>query len=217
MSKRGFGGVAIADIDVHALVAELERAGETQVAVGANGLDVGGEQALDEIEAARFQAGQADRGIDDRQIDDSVDENILRVPVAGIFFDDDAVLRDPLDEFVRAGAYRMQSEFVAFGLGRFRRNHHSGAVGQLRNQRREWRFQNELDREGIDNLDMVDRGKLRLAERAGHGHVPLERIFRGLGVEFLAVLERHVRPQLDGDGFSVRAKSHSRARAAAPR
>ena len=44
---------------------------------------------------------------------------------------------------------------------------------------------------------MIEHGEFRFAERARHRHVPLEREFRGLGVERLAVLEFHAGPKLD--------------------
>ena len=46
-------------------------------------------------------------------------------------------------------------------------------------------------------------GELGLAERALHGEMAIEREFRGLGVERLAVVEFHARPQLDGDRLAV--------------
>jgi hypothetical protein len=48
-------------------------------------------------------------------------------------------------------------------------DHHAGTVGELRDQRRERLLQHQLDGEGIDDVDMIDRRQLRLAERAGEG------------------------------------------------
>jgi hypothetical protein len=44
---------------------------------------------------------------------------------------------------------------------------------------------------------VIDGGKLRFAERAGHGHVPVQRIFRRVGIELFAVVKFHIRAQLD--------------------
>ena len=64
-------------------------------------------------------------------------------------------------------------------------------------------LQHQLDGEGIDDVDVVERGQFRLAERARHGQVAVERKFRGLGVERLAVLELDAGPQLDRDLLAV--------------
>ena len=59
------------------------------------------------------------------------------------------------------------------------------------------------DRQRVGDLDLVDLRKLRLAQRALRRHVAVERELHGFGVERFAVLEFHVRPQLDGDGLPV--------------
>jgi hypothetical protein len=59
------------------------------------------------------------------------------------------------------------------------------------------------DGERIDDLDLVDRRKVRLAERALHGHVALERELRR---PRRRTARRHGisrRPQLDGDDLAV--------------
>src|SRR6185312_17359050 len=70
-------------------------------------------------------------------------------------------------------------------------------------QRRERGLQHELDGERIDHLDVVERCQFGLAERAGESQVPLQREFCGLRIERLAVLEFHVRPELDGNCLAV--------------
>ena len=97
----------------------------------------------------------------------------------------------------------MQAELVAFLFRRLGRNHHAGAIGELGDQRRIWVLQYEFDGEGIDHLDMVDAGKLRFPERAGHVDVPLDREFRGFGVERLAVMKFDAWPKLDGHRLAV--------------
>ena len=58
-------------------------------------------------------------------------------------------------------------------------------------------FSTSLIGQRIDHLDAVERGKLGLAERGRQREVPVEREFRGLGIERLAVVELDARPQLD--------------------
>ena len=52
-------------------------------------------------------------------------------------------------------------------------------------------------------LSICDSSALRLEP---HRHVAVERELRGFRVERLAVVEFHVRPQLDRDGLSVRGR-----------
>ena len=174
LAERGLCGFPLADVQGEPLIAELERRGELEPRIAAHVLDVGREQTLDQIEAAGLQIGEPHGRIDDRQIDEAVDVDVVLVPIVGEFFEHDAVLLHALDELVGAGAHRMQAEPVARGFRRPRRDHHAGAVGELRDQRRERRFEREADRERVDDFDAIDRGELRLAERAGHGEVPLE-------------------------------------------
>ena len=119
--------------------------------------------------------------------------DVVLVPVVGELLDHDAVLLDPLDELVGTGADRLQAELVAGGFGGLGRHHHAGAVGELGDQRRERRLEQQLDGQRIDDLDLVDRAELGLAERALHGQVAVEAVLRGLGVERLAVVELDVR------------------------
>ena len=121
--------------DVESLVAELERGRELERFVLAHVLDVGRQHALDQVERAGFEIGETDRGIDDRQEDDAIDVDVVLVPVVRELFEHDPILLYALDEFVRAGADRMQAEFVAGFFRGLRRHHHAGAVGELRDQR----------------------------------------------------------------------------------
>jgi hypothetical protein len=91
----------------------------------------------------------------------------------------------------------VQSELFAGFLRSLGRDHHAGAVGELRDQRREWRLQHEPDRQRIDDIDVVECGKLRLAERGRQRKVAVEREFCGFRVERLAVVELDASPQLD--------------------
>ena len=196
-------------------VAQRHRLDQLELGIVAHRLDVGGEHALDQIETTRPQIGQAHRAVDDRQVGDLVDEDVVLVPVVGELLDDDAVLLDALDELEGPGADRMQPELVARRFGRLGRHHHAGAVGELGEQRRERLLQDEPDRQGIDDLDLVDGAQLGLAERALHRQVAVEAVLRRRGVERLAVVELHARPELDGDGLAVGRGLVARAPAAA--
>src|SRR5471032_785745 len=50
---------------------------------------------------------------------------------------------------------------------------------------------------------MVERGQFRLAERNRQREMTLDREFRSLGIERLAIVEFYARPQLDRDLLAV--------------
>ncbi len=131
---------------------------------------------------------------------------MVLVPVVGELLDDDPVLRHALDELVGAGADRMEGKLVAAGLGRLGRNHHAGAIGELGQQGSKGRLEVELDGEWVDHLDRLDDADLRSAERALHEEMAVEAVLGGLGVERLAVVELHARPQFQRDGLAVRRR-----------
>ena len=159
--------------------------------------------ALDEVELARAQVGQAHRRVDDRQVDDPVEVDRALVPVVRVALEHDAVLRDALDELERARADRLGAELVALGLRRLGRDHHAGAVGQHREQRRERRRQVEPHRLRVDHVDAGHRRQLAAPVRAGHGLVALDVELDRRGVELLAVVEGHAAAQLDGQRLVV--------------
>ena len=64
-------------------------------------------------------------------------------------------------------------------------------------------FSTSLMVRGSTTSTWSTRGELRLAERALHRQMALEREFGGFRVERLAVLELHAGPQLDGDVLAV--------------
>src|SRR5262249_10315678 len=185
-AERTFRPLTAADIDVNAHIAEAERGRELQLRVRADIIDIGREHPLDQIKAAALETGDTYRVLDDRQIDNSIDMDVILVPVIGEFLADDPTLRHAFDEPVRPGAGRTQSELVTRRSCRLRRYHHARAIGQLRDQWSERRLELHFDGERIDDLHAIDRRELRFAERAGHGHVALERVFRRIRVEFLA-------------------------------
>ena len=196
-AERIFRPLAVPDIDVNAHIAEAERGRELELRVRADILDIGRKHPLDQIEAAALEIGDTHCVLDDRQIDNSIDMDVILVPVIGEFLADDPTLRHAFDEPVRPGADRTQSKLVTRRSCRLGRYDHAGAVGQLRDQRSKRRLQLQFDGERIDDLHAIDRRQLRFAERAGHGHVALERVFRRVRVKLLAVVKFDVRPQLD--------------------
>ncbi len=80
---------------------------------------------------------------------------------------------------------------------------HAGAVGELGDQRRERVLELQSHGRGVGHLDLVHGGQLGLAERALHGHVPLEARLDRLRVHGLAVVELDALAQLDGDRLAV--------------
>jgi hypothetical protein len=151
------------DIDVDARIADLGDGRELELGIGLDVLDVGGERTLDQVEPAGFEACEPHRGIDDRQIDDAVDVDVVLVPVVRELLDHDAILLDALDETIGTGADGMQREPVARRLGGLGRHHHAGAIGELRDQWRVRCLEDELDRQRVDDVDMIDRRNLRAA------------------------------------------------------
>jgi len=78
-------------------------------------------------------------------------------PIVGETLDDDAVLGDPLDEFERTRANRVQAKILAGRLRRFRRHHRSGVKGKLGGQWRKRRRQQDLCCTFVNHLDAGDR------------------------------------------------------------
>jgi len=84
-----------------------------------------------------LQIGEAHAGIGNREIGDALEAVAVLVPVIGEFLEHDAVLDHALDEFIGPGADRLGAELVAQLLRRLRCDDDTGAVGELRQQRRE--------------------------------------------------------------------------------
>jgi hypothetical protein len=118
------------------------------------------------------------------------------VPVVRVLLQHDAVLRHALDELVGARADRLGAELVALGLRRLGRDHHAGAVGQLRQQRREGRRQVQAHGGRVDHVHAGHRRQLAAAVRARDVLVALDVELDGGGVELLAVVEGHALAQL---------------------
>ena len=189
--------LAVADIDGDALVADLDDAVDLEAPVALEAGDVGTRQALDEVELPRAQVGEAHRRVDDRQIDDAVEMDRALVPVFREALEHDAVLRHALDKAERAGAHRPGAEPVARGLRRLGRHDHAGAVGEHREQRREWRRQVEPDCVRIHHIHACHWRQVAAAVGAGHVLVALEAELHCRGVELLAIVESDARAELE--------------------
>ena len=109
----------------------------------------------------------------------------------------------PFDEPVRPGADRPLRHPVAElarGLGR---DHHAGAVGKLRHQRRIGLGKLEPHRHRVDHHGGLDRLELGHAARIGRRLVALDVELHRLGIERLAVVEQDAGAQLHGEREAV--------------
>jgi hypothetical protein len=130
--------------------------------------------------------------------------NFSPVPVLREAFQRDVVLGDPLDEFERPRADRMQAEILARGFRRFRRNHHARAVGELRDPRRRRLLQHHAHGQRIDHLDMVGGEDFAAPEAAREIQVALQAVPHRRGVHLLAVLEQHASSQMENQRLRIR-------------
>ena len=110
---------------------------------------------------------------------------------------------DPLDEPVRPGAdrpFRHPVAELARGLGR---NHHAGAVGKLRQQRRIGLGKLEPHRHRVDDHGGLDRLELGHAARIRRRLVALDVELHRLGIERLAVVEQDAGAQLHRERVAI--------------
>ena len=125
--------------------------------------------------------------------------DVLRIPVARKFLQNDLLFRNPLDEAERPGADGLQPEIRALRLRRLRREDDPGAVGKLRQKRRIRCLQYQLDGQRIDHLDRLDVVDLAAPQAARHRQVTIQRIFHRIRIELLAILKQHARPQMENE------------------
>jgi hypothetical protein len=120
----------------------------------------------------------------------------------------EAVVLHPLDELVGPGAHGLDGEAGVADLGHvLRRNDADGAAvprAHPHRQQRERVLGDDVDRQRIDHLDVVDRGDARPAGCGllGIEH-PLDAELDGGRVEGLAVVELHVPAELELPGRVV--------------
>jgi hypothetical protein len=69
-----------------------------QMRIGPRGRDIGRGKLIDDLQRAGSQIDQPHRAVGDRAVDDPVDMDRARVPVAGKPIDGDVVLRHPIGE-----------------------------------------------------------------------------------------------------------------------
>ena len=95
------------------------------------------------------------------------------------------------------GADGFEAEILAGGLGGLGGDDHAGAVGELGDEGRGGGLEDDLDGEGVDDVDVVHRVDLGAAEAALHREVAFEGVFDGGGVHLLAVVEEDAGAELD--------------------
>src|SRR5215831_8288269 len=185
------------------LVAELGDAHHLELRVRADLGEVAGRDALDHVEIAGAQAGQARGGVGDGQELHPIDVDVALVPVVGKALAHDLALGHALHELVGPRAHRLGPETVAELLGRLGRDHHARAIGEGSEERNERLGEVEADGEVVDDVHALDLADLRLAEGAGRVEMTLDVEAHRLRVERLPVVELHARPQLEDDGALV--------------
>src|SRR5205823_4363952 len=195
--------LAFAYVDRDPLIADLGDLRDLEPAVGFERRHVRRRHALDEVELAGFEIGEPHRGIHDRQVHDLLEMDLRLVPVIRITLEHNAVLRDALDEAERSRAHRLRAELVAFGLGRLGRDHHSGAVGELREERRERCGEIEPHRHRVHYLYARNQCELAATVRPGHVLVPLEVELDRRRVQLFTIVESDSRSHLDRERLVI--------------
>ncbi len=200
LAHRRVGFFPVADVEHQLHVAQARCVVDRQLAVALDGFHIGWRNTLDDVQVAGAQVGQAHRGVRNRQEYDFVEVIRLFIPIVVEMLQHDSILLHALDKFVRAGADRVGGELA---LRSFWREHHPGAVRQLRNQRGVGLL--ELDGDGfcVDHLHTVHRGQLAFAQRVGEGAGAVEvELHRG-SIKRFAIVVRHAFAQSHGQGFTV--------------
>ena len=143
---------AVGHVQRDHLVAQLGHAGDFELGIPTDFREVGRRHALDHLEIAGAQAGQARARVGDGHELDAVDGEGVLVPVVGHLLQHDLALGHPLHELVRPGADRLGAQLVAEGLRRLGRDHHAGAVGQGGQQGHQRLREVEAHREVVHHL-----------------------------------------------------------------
>src|SRR6266568_8399877 len=114
---KAIGHLAIGDVEGDALIADAgdRRGGKPWVLL--QGVEIGRQHALDEIELPGLEIGEAHAGVGNGEEGDALEIVAAVVPIIGEFVENDAILDDPLGEFIGAGADRFGAELVARRLG----------------------------------------------------------------------------------------------------
>src|SRR5690606_3180523 len=105
--ERILGPFAVANVDGNALVADADGLSIVQFGVSLHRGGVGRGQALQHVEVAGTQVGEAHGGVGDGQEDDPVEVVGVGVPVIRELLQYDSVLLNALDELVGSGADRL--------------------------------------------------------------------------------------------------------------
>ncbi len=130
---------SVRDVEREVVETESAHRNEVEVLVAFHRCHVGRRETFQHVERTRTQVREAHGAVRNRLEDDFLDRVFIGVPVAREFLQHHAVVLHTLDELVRTGADRMRGNSPVIGE-RFRREHHTGAIGERREQRRVRRF-----------------------------------------------------------------------------
>ena len=164
-------------------------------------------RAIADIGRAVLEGDRARAGIGQELADHAVDVGLGRAPIVGVALVDDVAAAHPFLELIGAGADRRVAVLIGQRIGAF--------IDVARHHRRLRRRQRldqvgrrlgQLDDRGqrIGRLDLDDVGE-RVAAARMDGLDELDRIGDVGRGEGLAVVELHVRPQLERIGLAVGA------------
>src|SRR4029453_12674954 len=127
--------VTIGNVDRDALITQADYGREHHVWILAYVSEVSGSDALEQVQLPGFQVRQAHAGIDDDLEDNLIDEDLIFIPVIRKALQHDAILRHALLKLKWPRTHRLGPKFFAERLRRFGRDHHAGAIRELRQER----------------------------------------------------------------------------------
>ena len=184
--------------------------GHDEVGVAAEVVEAVRRHVHREIDVAGLQRHQTRLRLDDRHVDGLPDLG-RAAPVLIVAREDDLHARLPRLELERPRAHGVLDDVLAPLLQRFGTEHEERLVREVLQERCERRL--ELDLHGA-RVEHLDAG--HVAEEALHVGIGARRVvgalvvqlaledeFHGVGVEWRAVVERHVRAEPEGVGEAV--------------
>src|SRR5262249_50400009 len=201
--RRFAEAVTIGNVDGDALIAQADDGREHHIWILADFSEVGRSHALKQVQFPGFQVRQSHAGIDDDLEDDLSDEDLVFIPVIRKALQYDAILRHAFLKLKRPRTHRLGAEFFAERLRRLGRDHHAGAISELRQERRKGILERETNGIGINDVDFVERGDIALALRAGQGGMSLQAELGCLGVEIRSVVEFYTLAQGDRQSLAI--------------
>ncbi|CPP92888.1 Uncharacterised protein [Bordetella pertussis] len=207
LERIGLGALAVARIEEDLLVTQTRHRHELHAGVVLDLRRVRGVHALQDVQPAGAQIGQAHRGVRNGQEYQLVEVVILGAVVLVELLQHDAVVLHPFDELVGARADRLAAHRGRVALEGLGREHHAGAVGQLRQQGGVGALERQHQGGGIGRLDFLDRGQFALAHAVLQRHGAPQVGARRGGVELAAVVELDIGAQLECQRLVVLAEA----------